>query len=354
MTLAVFTFVLLLGNIMKDIIALLANRNVDILTLVQFFLLLMPFVLSFSMPMALMAATLLVVGRFSADHELTASRSCGISLFELSLPLCGVAAALCFVCLFINCYVAPKTKYLFNRAFVDIALNNPIALLEEGQFIKDFQDMVIFINKRDLRTKTLKGVRIMRLQNNELTEDFYAHKATVTTDPERMIMKLTLYDAQYDQRDPQDPSNMTKRKWNATVAEYPLELDLQKMIDQRRAVREMHHYSSMEIWRQAQELKARGTHPTPMLVELHRRIALSLACLAFLLVAIPLGIRTHRTETSIGILMSLVLAVLYYFLIIFAESFKKHPQLYPEFIIWIPNLIFQAIGSYLLWRQHRV
>lgn len=352
LTLLVFTFVLLLGNT-RDILSLAANPQVGFPVLAHFLVLLLPYLLSFSMPMALMAATLLVMGRLSADNELIACRACGVSLFEAVLPLFGTAAVLSFVALYVNCSLAPRSKYLFNQALIDLALKQPIALLEEGQPIRDFPGMVLFIGKRDMASQTLMDVRVMMMENNEVTQDIHAQRGIVSTDPKQLLLKITLFNARIDQRDPLEPDNIQKRKWAMTVAEYPLELDVTKLVDERRAVKETHHYGSLDLWEQARELKGLGIHPTPMLVELHKRIALALACLAFVLIALPLGIQVQRRETSIGILISLVLAVFYYFLILFAESFKKSPHLYPEFIIWIPNLIFQVVGLYLLWRQNK-
>ncbi len=355
LTLVVFTFVLLLGNIFKELVDLMANRSVSILTMGHFFVLLLPYILSFSMPMALMAATLLVVGRVSADNELTACRACGVSFFEVALPLFGVAAVLSFVSLYVNCSVAPRTKYLFNRALIDIALKQPIALLEQGQWIKDFPGMRLYIGERDIRSNTLRDVRVIMMENHEVTQDIHAQRGAVSIDPQQLILKITLYNARIDQRSPDEPESIQKRKWGMTVAEYPLALDMTHLINQRRAVKDIHHYSSVELWKQMRELKSQGAgHPTPHLVELHKRFALSFACIAFVLVALPLGIQTQRREASIGILMSLVLAVFYYFLILFAESFKKSPHLCPEFIVWIPNLIFEGVGLFLLWRQSRI
>ncbi|MCC7517911.1 MAG: LptF/LptG family permease [Verrucomicrobiae bacterium] len=353
MTLAVFTFVLLLGNIFKDLVALLSNRTIDVWTIGRFLALLMPYVLSFSMPMALLAATLLVMGAFSADGELTACRATGLSFLHVTAPIFGVAAALSLACLWVNCFVAPGLKHRFNQAFVELAIKSPISLLEEGTYLRDFQDMVLYIGRRDIRQNMLYDVRITTLENNEMSQEIHAERGALSVDPLQLKLHLRLFNAQIDQRDPTDPENIEKRKWGMTVAEYPLELDLARLIDQRRAVKEAHHCSSTELWRQARRLGRQGVHPTPMLVELHKRLALGTACLAFVTVAVPLGVRVHRRETSIGILISLVLAVAYYFLVLFAEGLKRSPHLYPEFVVWLPNLVFQAFGGYLLWRQQK-
>lgn len=355
MTLGVFTFVLLLGNIFKDIMAMLADRSVGAGTLLHFFLLLVPYVLSFSMPMALLAATLLVMGRISADSELTAARSCGVSFFEFVLPILGLAGALSLASLYVNCVVAPQTKYLFNQAFVELAFDQPMALLEEGVSMKDFDGIVLYIGKKDMSRHTVEDVRITEMRGNEWASSIHAERGVVTSNKAEKKIRIDLFNIVRDERTPGGEANdLDHRHYAQTSETYPLELDMTKKVDQRRAVKEVHHFTSMELWKQAMELKKLGIHPTPMLVEIHKRIALSTACIAFVLVALPLGVQVHRRETSIGMLISLVLAVLYYFLIIFAESFKRNPHVYPEFIIWLPNLIFEAVGIYLLWRQHRV
>jgi len=96
-----------------------------------------------------------------------------------------------------------------------------------------------------------------------------------------------------------------------------------------------------------------GELASPYLTELQARISFSIAAFTFIVVGLPLAIQTQRRETSWGVVLALVIVGLYYFLGAIGRGFKDYAALYPELIIWTPNILFQIIGFWLFYRANR-
>ena len=84
--LGVFTFVLLIARLLK-LIELVVNRGVPATNILRLFAYLMPAFLEVTVPMAMLLAILVAFGRLSADSEMIAMRSSGLSLYQLVPPV---------------------------------------------------------------------------------------------------------------------------------------------------------------------------------------------------------------------------------------------------------------------------
>ena len=84
-----------------------------------------------------------------------------------------------------------------------------------------------------------------------------------------------------------------------------------------------------------------------------KRVSFSLASFAFALIGVPLAITAHRKETSVGFLMSMCVAVTYFFFIIIANSLRENDRVHPELLMWMPNILCIGLGGWLFFRMSR-
>src|SRR5207247_3881388 len=104
---AVLSLVLVVGNIFRRLLPLLVNHDVPMEYLITFIAYVLPFSLIFTIPWGLLTAILLVFGRLSADNELVALRSHGVSVPSVCVSLALVALACTAISLWLNVQVAP-------------------------------------------------------------------------------------------------------------------------------------------------------------------------------------------------------------------------------------------------------
>ena len=81
--------------------------------------------------------------------------------------------------------------------------------------------------------------------------------------------------------------------------------------------------------------------------EIHKRLSLAVACLSLVFISIPLAIKSHRSEKTIGMALSLALIFFYYIFIAYANAVANDYRHYPYLIVWVPNILFVGLGT--LW-----
>jgi lipopolysaccharide export system permease protein len=90
---------------------------------------------------------------------------------------------------------------------------------------------------------------------------------------------------------------------------------------------------------------------TKLIVEANQRVSIAIGCFSFMLIGIPLGVKSHRRETSTGMILSLVIVFAYYLFIVVAKALVDYPGLHPNLILWLPLIAAQFCGLCLIKRS---
>src|SRR5215469_2711514 len=355
----VITFVLLLGNVLKDILPHLISGQLGLGMVTEAIALLVPFVWVFALPMGMLTAAVMVFGRFSADHELTAARASGISLLSLVTPVLLLSLLCCALSAWFSMYLGPRSRVVYVDLRDELLLHLASAQLPEGRFINISTNYIFYAEKNE--HGKLQNAMLQELQHNVMSE---APRGEIEFHATNLMLNLYDVNTVY---------MMTNGSWMVSIPKWtlPIDLNIAKKGSYQPSI------SDMTFWQLQDELQELQQHlpqtistnqttatlsdvrkmPQNLIeqvrVNMNRQIAFSFASFGFTLVGIPLAIRVHRRETNVGIVLALVLMLVYFSFTILAQNLSLHPEFFPHLIVWAPNFIFQAVGAFLLWRANR-
>src|SRR5688572_28406986 len=359
MTVVVFTFVLLLGNVLKEILGLLVSGQVSVGLVLKAVGLLIPYVMAYVLPYATLTAVILVFGRFSADQELTAVRASGMSLISLIKPIHILSLLLCGLCAWFNLSVAPRCRGAYKNIIFQLSSRSIANLITEDRFIDEIPGIVLYIRKKN--GDNMEDIRLYNLENNQIKSRISAKSGVIRYDDSSQNIYFELSNVVSEVRVDHDPSK-EEQFIGPPAPEKPSDwipaqfggletspIDLTKLMNNKRRLKlsEMTHTRLKE---ERERLENLGIGTMPVRVQMHQQAAFSFACFAFTLIGIPLAIQAHRRETSIGVAIALALLLLYYAFFVAGEALSTRESLNPHLLMWAPNILFQVIGVVLLKR----
>ncbi len=337
------TLVLMVGNLVQ-FADLVISKGVAVAQIIKLFLFLVPYLLTFSLPMAVLVGTLIAFGRLSADNEITAMRSCGISLVRLSLPIVSIALLLSFACVYINDQILPKAHFASRRMLAQIGMKNPTAYLEPGTFIRAFEGYILFIY--DIHGHELFNVRIYQFQEGKPTRTLVAKKGEFISIPDKDIVKLKLIDGISDEPNPRDPTHIYKLNFQT----YYLTMNLSSQIQKGELQKKPKDMTFAEIKEEIKSLRRSGVAVYPLQAEFHRKIAMAFASFFLVLIGFPMALLTHRGERTIGSALALGVFALYYILLALGDALAIQGIIAAPIATWLPNGLMGCL-SIVLFRK---
>ena len=323
----VLSFVLTIG-LLVQIVGYITD-GVPMPLVGEFCMVSLPETLQWSMPLALLVSSILVFSRMSADSEISAMRACGINLLTvMKWPL--VFAFACTVLGFwVNNEIVPRGHEIRRTLKTKVSVKTGLSLLEPGRMIDDFPKVKIYFDRRE--GNWLYDLVVLDSSNPELDRMITADKALVTqrgTDVEFELYHMTV--------DPVDEKHRTMARANRFVytmkdvikeskySKRPKDYRFFEMLSQIRALAagegreakfahvDLNTVKDERMRRYIEGLRDETPRELSVhKVELSKRFVFAMASLCFVLIGIPLGIRSQRKESTVGMAISLAVSLGY-------------------------------------------
>ena len=89
------------------------------------------------------------------------------------------------------------------------------------------------------------------------------------------------------------------------------------------------------------------------MVEIHKKLSIPVACIVFVMVGAPLGIRVRRGGAATGAALSIGFFLVYWIFLISGEKLADRAVIAPWVAMWSPNIVIGLIGIALVWSLSR-
>ena len=361
----VLSFVLTVGLMVQIVRYMLQGIPVDLVG--RFAFVSFPETLQWTIPLALLVASVLVFSRLSADSEIAAMRACGVNLLTvMRAPL--LFALFCTVMgLFVNNEIVPRGHQIRRDLARRISVGAGLELLEPGRVIDDFPKVKIYFEEKE--GNWLRDLIVLDFSNPRVDRMITASKALVTSEGRDVVLDLhgmtvdpldennpgmaraTRF--QYRVKDALKDRTYKRREKDFRFFEILSEIRLAKAdVKDPQAAAERRARDGRAKGAVAKELKlvkkSLKSQLSNLRTEFQKRLVFAFASICFVLVGVPLGIRAQRRESSIGIAIALVTALGYYLVVILMTSLEKNYAVRPDLLIWLPVVLCAALASYLI------
>jgi LPS export ABC transporter permease LptG/LPS export ABC transporter permease LptF len=329
-------------------------RSAKGMAFLELCVLVLPPVLLLSIPFGVLVGILVGLGRMSADNEMVAMRSGGVSsrivvspVVVFALLATGVSAA---CALWLNPLAIRAFYKIVNREGSSQITADVEPRVFEEQFTNDNTVLYVEDVKSEAGPVVWRGVFIADLtppaeRKTGLKDQPVGPKITVARealalpDPahnrvQLMLRDQSVHEAPYHSMAPSGVMVLTQNAQQEQKAKPYEEMFTRELLAFIRA----HPRKTQE--------------GTDALIELHRRLALPVGCLMLALVGIPLGASSRKGGRSAGYVWAIFLAFFcYYLAYITLTRLASSHSLPVELASWLPNAAFFVAGVVMIARM---
>jgi lipopolysaccharide export system permease protein len=286
----------------------------------------------------MLLATLLAFGRLSERNEITALRTAGLSLGRIATPVIVTAVAVTAASLAITEYVVPRSESRYRDKLGEVfrAVRTHI---RENVLFRDAVDgveSIFFARAVDGQDGTMSRVVIVQFGADRRPVRLIEAESARWAEEGWALQDGTLY--------------LLGSSAGVTTKFAQMRVGLKRPPAQIAAPRrDPAELTIGELRQQIAQLRAAGESVLRHAVNLHLKMALPASSVVFALLAVPLGLRPHRSARSTGLGLTVLILLGYYILITVTTALGEQGRLSPCLAGWIPNFVAGGIGTYLLW-----
>lgn len=407
--LSIITLVFLLNLVFRELGRIL-SRGLSFAVIVEFFFLNLAWIVALAVPMAVLIATLMAFGRLAGDGEITAMKAGGVSIINIITPVAFSSVLLALALIWFNNNVLPDANFRTKLLAADIGRKRPTLNLEPGVMYKDIEDYGILVESIQEHPDTSYVTNVYVEDNSDPQKSTFiqAERGKIYLNQKTGTLYMILYDGVMHELDLETMEQYNRvefprqllsisvpdmvmsrstegyrgdREKSAQMMRAEVQANKARMQERRtRAAELIRGYFAkylptdgnenqeasiydperirsdnirlkQQIKAELSSLKSLERENFMLMVEVHKKYSIPVACVIFVLVGAPLGIMSRKGSMAVAGGIAFLFFLIYWSTLIGGEELADNQFITPFWAMWIANIICGAGGIYLIFHS---
>jgi len=341
-----FTIIMVAGGLLFRIADLIIKNGVSLGIVIRLFLYYLPKMAAAAIPMSCLLAALLGFNKLSANSELVALKSSGISFNRIIRPVVILAFFVSIGAFFINETLVPVSERAAANVMAYEVYKQSPPVFKEKVFLREESGgslkRVIYVNRMDIKDGKMSDVVVQEFESGLLSRLISAEKG------EWVNGSWWLEDGKVFEITKENDVSLL-----FTFDKQALQLNLNPE-EAARSSRTPDEMTLNELFREIEMMKQKGMDVSKIVMIMNLRFSVPWACLVLAIVGAAVGSRPQRSSSGMGLGLSVIIVFVYYIILSFTQSLGDAGYLHPVFAAWIANIVFLIIGAGLTLRANRL
>lgn len=335
-SLLTLNFIFMAGYLVR-VANLIIGRGIPLADTLYVLILAMPEMISYTVPMSILTAVMIVFGSLSQGNEIRAIKASGIHPVHVITPALLIGLVLSFFMFVFNDQITTNAAFELRRTTKKMLLKHPEAAIEAGRFVQ-LSDTIKF-RAKELHGKKMKDIVAFEVEaEDKPIRMISAERGEVVSNQDHSEMQIRLYDGSVS-----DSENSSVQSIQFQTYEFPTlgQEDVRKLQKKKRelSLAELVMFSSQPDLSK-EDLRQVWT-------AFHERIAFAFGSFIFVFIGVPIAILVQRGEIVLSFGITMIAACIYYILFAGARTLSMSEVVPPYVAFWIPNFILLSLGAYL-------
>lgn len=341
-----FTVILVAGNLLFRLADLVIQRGVSLGIVLRIFVYSLPRVVTLTIPMSCLLASLLGFSAMSSNSELVALKASGISFGRIVRPLVVVGAIISLLSFAMNETIVPLAERAAQNVLRYEVFRVVPPVLRENVFIREESEgelkRVLYIGKVDSKSGEMKEVLVQELRDGRIYR-FVSAPRGAWIEGEWWLYEGRVFEVS-DDGTVESLFSFERQRMNFTIA--PDKVGAQSS--------DPDEMSLHELYMTIRNAELHGNDAAKLRMIMHLRIAVPWASVVLVIVGACVGSRPQRSSSGMGLGLSVVIVFVYYVIMSLCQSLGDGGFMPAIVAAWIPNLVFFAVGSLMTKRANRL